>query len=360
MQSEIKLTALILMLSLGYSQAQVARQAPPAPKKVYIGQPVKPTGAAPSGISAPRKTASTANSSAAQNTPIIKTGVQTVYTVGQLLGNSAVKMISSTNYQVSIVFPAKVQSIGINANKQHAIMATIDEYDGRVVYLDALKVGGTATLNFRLLTEGDEYEEKTGKVPPPSAPGARSVNQNRDPLILKVLVDLTDKDHGVLSYTIRKTRTAPAPVAAARPPAPVPASAPVVKPRPIPAPVVRPTIFTGTTSGVTLTVRQAEAAKKPESQAYSYNVELSKPVEGKTYALDTARTTLRVRNIPVADLSISQGAFPITPSAPVTGTLEIPRRVQQQAGPKVLMFAIVEKDSATQTEKRKYVGVILK
>ncbi|WP_147363985.1 hypothetical protein [Deinococcus cavernae] len=258
------------------------------------------------------------------------------------------------------MFPAKVQSIGINANKQNAIMATIDEYDGRVVYLDALKVGGTATLNFRLLTEGDEYEEKNGKAPPPSAPGARSVNQNRDPLILKVLVDLTDKDHGVLSYTIRKTRTAPAPVAAARPPATAPAPAPVIKRRSTPAPVVRPTRFTGTTSGVTLTVNLTDAARKPENQGFNYKIELTRPAEGKTYSLDTARTTLRVRNVPVADLAISQGAFPITPSAPVTGTLEIPKRVQQQAGPKVLMFAIVEKDSATQTEKRKYVGVILK
>ena len=57
-------------------------------------------------------------------------------------------------------FSSRVQSIGINASKQDAVLASIDRYDGRVVYIDALQAGGTATINFRLLTAAEEKAEK--------------------------------------------------------------------------------------------------------------------------------------------------------------------------------------------------------
>lgn len=322
-------TALFLVLSVG--SAQNPNSSPPTP--------------APAAVS---------------NAPVVKSGVETLLNVDQLTGNNAVRMIASTNYQISIVFPAKVQTIGVNASKQNAVIATIDEYDGRVVYLDAMKAGGTATINFRLLTEADEYTEKTGKTPDPSAFGEGNINPNRDPVILKVLVDLTDKENGVLSYSIRKGT--PKPVQAVTPAPvvkPAPAPAPVVKPAPRPA-TVKPTTFVGTSGGITLTVKLDDTAKTQGNQAARYTVELTKGQDGKTYSVDTGLTTFRVKNVPVTDFTINRGRFPLTSAAPVTGTLEIPKRLAQFTGARVLMFVVLEKDTVTQIERRRYVGVILK
>ncbi|MDV6376299.1 hypothetical protein [Deinococcus arenicola] len=328
------------------------------------------------------------------NAPVVKTGLQTIFTTNQLTGNSAVKMTASTNYQIVLVFPSRVQSIGINASKQDAVLASIDKYDGRVVYIDALQAGGTATINFRLLTAAEQKAEK-------SASGETAASPNSSPVILKVLVDLTGNGSGVLSYTIKNPAPKPVlataakpPVQAVKPPAPVVKSAAptakstaptvkppapvvrppvaakppvlVVKPPPVPArPVsasatVKPTSFVGTNGPLTLTVDMEGKAKTPDSQALRYTLAVSGAAAGKTYTLDTAQTSLRVRNVPVSDLSIVKGYFPVGAAAPFKGTAEVPERVLELAGPKVLMFVVIEADTTTKVTARKYVGVILK
>ncbi|OLV16143.1 hypothetical protein BOO71_0012844 [Deinococcus marmoris] len=318
----------------------------------------------------------------------MKTGLQTIFTTNQLTGNSAVKMTASTNYQIVLVFPSRVQSIGINASKQDAVLASIDKYDGRVVYIDALQAGGTATINFRLLTAAEEKAEK-------SASGETAASPNSSPVILKVLVDLTDKGSGVLSYTIKNPAPRPVLATAAKPPVQavkppvVKPPAPVVKPtvaakppalvvkpppvparpvpaRPVPARPVsapataRPTSFVGTNGSLTLTVTLEGNARTPSVLALRYTVGLSGAAAGKTYTLDTAQTSLRVKNVPVSDLGILKGYFPVGAADPFKGTVEVPQRVLELAGPKVLMFVVIEADTATKATVRKYVGVILK
>ncbi|QFP78607.1 hypothetical protein [Deinococcus sp. AJ005] len=365
-------TALALTLCLGHGQAsspQVASTPAPAQRAVTPSKPPAPNGVAR--ISAAPATPG--------NAPVVKTGLQTIFTTNQLTGNSAVKMTASTNYQIVLVFPSRVQSIGINASKQDAVLASIDRYDGRVVYIDALQAGGTATINFRLLTAAEQKAEK-------SASGETAASPNSSPVILKVLVDLTDKGSGVLSYTIKNPAPRPAPATAAQPPVqavkpPAPAAkppvtakppVPVVKPptvpaRPVSAPVVkaapataRPTSFVGTNGALTLTVNLEGNARMPNNQALRYTVGLSGAAAGKTYTLDTAQTSLRVKNVPVSDLSILKGYFPVGAAAPFKGTVEVPQRVLEQAGPKVLMFVVIEADTTTRATARKYVGVILK
>ena len=101
-------------------------------------------------------------------------------------------------------------------------------------------------------------------------------------------------------------------------------------------------------------------ARTPNNQALRYTVGLNGAAAGKTYTLDTAQTSLRVKNVPVSDLSILKGYFPVGAAAPFKGTVEVPQRVLEQAGPKVLMFVVIEADTATKATARKYVGVILK
>ncbi|MBB5364348.1 hypothetical protein [Deinococcus humi] len=367
-------TALALTLSLGHGQAlspQVTSTPATAQRAVT---PSKPP--APSNV-----TRNSAAPAVPGNAPVVKTGLQTIFTTNQLTGNSAVKMIASTNYQIVLVFPSRVQSIGINTSKQDAVLASIDRYDGRVVYIDALQAGGTATINFRLLTAAEQKAEK-------SASGEIAANPNSSPVILKVLMDLTDKGSGVLSYTIKNPAPRPAPATAAKPPVqavkpptpvvkpavptakpPAPTVKPpalVVKPPPVPARPVsapapaRPTSFAGTNGALTLTVDLEGNARTPNSQALRYTVGLNGAAAGKTYTLDTAQTSLRVKNVPVSDLSILKGYFPVGAAAPFKGTVEVPQRVLEQAGPKVLMFVVIEADATTRATARKYVGVILK
>lgn len=368
-------TALALTLSLGHGQA--------------LSQPTTSTSApaqravTPSKLPAPNNvTRNSAAPATPGNAPVIKTGLQTIFTTNQLTGNSAVKMTASTNYQIVLVFPSRVQSIGINASKQDAVLASIDKYDGRVVYIDALQAGGTATINFRLLTAAEQKAEK-------SASGETAANPNSSPVILKVLVDLTDKGSGVLSYTIKNPAPRPAPAPAAKLPLqgakpPVPAVkplAPVVKPpvqaakppaipvKPPSPPLVRlpaqsvsarPTSFVGTNGALTLTVKMEGNARTPSVLALRYTVAVNGTATGKSYTLDTAQTSLRVKNVPVGGLNMVKGYFPIGVAAAFKGTVEVPERVLKQAGPKVLMFVVIEADTATKATARKYVGVILK
>lgn len=392
MMKATSLTALALTLSLGHGQAlspQVTSTPAAAQRAVTPSKPLAPNNV----------TRNSAAPAVPGNAPVVKTGLETIFTTNQLTGNSAVKMIASTNYQIVLVFPSRVQSIGINASKQDAVLASIDRYDGRVVYIDALQAGGTATINFRLLTAAEEKAEK-------SASGETAASPHSSPVILKVLVDLTDKGSGVLSYTIKNPAPRPAPATAAKPPVqaahpptpvvkppvaakppaptakpPAPAAkppvavkppAPVVKPPTIPVPpisapvvkaapaMVKPTSFVGTNGALTLTVNLEGNAKTPNRQALRYTVGLNGAAAGKTYTLDTAQTSLRVKNVPVSDLGILKGYFPVGAAAPFKGTVEVPQRVLGLAGPKVLMFVVIEADTTTRATARKYVGVILK
>lgn len=212
-------TALALTLYLGHGQASSQPMPSTSAPVQRAVTPSKPP--APNSV-----TRNSAAPAVPGNAPVVKTGLQTIFTTNQLTGNSAVKMTASTNYQIVLVFPSRVQSIGINASKQDAVLASIDKYDGRVVYIDALQAGGTATINFRLLTAAEEKAEK-------SASGETAANPNSSPVILKVLVDLTDKGSGVLSYTIKNPAPRPAPAPAAKPAVQaVKPPALVVKPQP--------------------------------------------------------------------------------------------------------------------------------
>lgn len=123
--------------------------------------------------------------------PVVKGGAATYFTLQDLLGVNVGKLVASRQYQISLVLPAKVQSVGVNALKQGALMATIDQFDKRVIYLDVLQSGGVATLNVRTLMEG-----------------------RQDPMILKFYVELVDKASGVLTYAVQQ---APAPQRPAMP-----------------------------------------------------------------------------------------------------------------------------------------------
>ena len=112
-------TALALTLSLGHGQAsspQVTSTPAPAQRAVTPSKPPAPN-------SVTRNSAAPATPG---NAPVVKTGLQTIFTTNQLTGNSAVKMTASTNYQIVLVFPSRIQSIGINASKQDAVLASID------------------------------------------------------------------------------------------------------------------------------------------------------------------------------------------------------------------------------------------
>lgn len=292
------------------------------------------------------------------NAPLIRSGVQTTFSVDQLTGNYAARVSASTNYQITIVFPRKVQSIGVNAAKQQAVLTTIDQYDGRVVYVDVLRSGGTATLNIRMLTEADVYNEKTGQeVTADTADfGGSKVSPVRDPIILKMVVELTDKESGVLSYMVTPsiiTATRPAPA-----PAPV-APVKVTPPAPVKVTPPKPSFFTGSNGNLTLTV--TPASENAENQGYTYSVNVKDPPAGKSYFLDTSLTSLKVKNINVpAALTIPKAQTPVTAQAPATGNLTLTKKVVDQDLPRVLMFTVIERDNASGATKRRYVGVLLK
>ncbi|MFD2610406.1 hypothetical protein ACFSR9_13305 [Deinococcus taklimakanensis] len=144
-------------------------------------------------------------------------GAQRVFPMAGVTGNQTGQIIASTQYQVSITLPAEIQHVGVNASKQAALVPTVDKSDGRVVYLDVLKPGGTATLNIRLVNEGD-------------------------PLIVKFTVTLSDASQGVLSYAVRTDLKDPAipAVSGDRTRAQVPVAVPALRPAPVSAPVPKP------------------------------------------------------------------------------------------------------------------------
>lgn len=350
-------------------------------------------------------------SAVASNAPVVKTGVQTVFSTADLMNNKVVKVVASSEYQISIVFPRKVQSVGVNAAKQSALMATIDQYDGRVVYLDVMRPEGTANLNVRLLTPADEATK----------PGGGS----RDPVILKLLVDLTKKPSGVLAYTIRDATPAPkpAPVPAPRPvvvtaskPAPVkaapkpvavkpavakpvavkpvaakpaPVTATTPKPAPIkpaapkpasvavapkPAPVAvaptprpkpaaqsKPTTFYGSNDGLKVEARMDSTAG--DMVTVNYTISQTQAKDRTLYLFDNQAVNLRIRD-DVSSASLERGRpsmAPLSATAPTTGSIRIPRSEINKEGAKILMFALQEKDTGTnRLGQKKFLGVMLK
>ncbi|PNY79346.1 hypothetical protein [Deinococcus koreensis] len=157
----------------------------------------------------------------AQKGGTVQGGAQRTFSVSDLQGDRLGRIVASNNYQVSLVLPAEIQNVGINASKQTALVPTVDKSDGRVMYLDVLRPGGYATLNIRLVSEGE-------------------------PVILKLTVELSEATGGVLTYTIT---TAPAlqSTQAPRTAAPVPTSAPAPARRVPTTPPVRPVTTAATT-----------------------------------------------------------------------------------------------------------------
>lgn len=368
MSKKVCLLSLLSLLSLcGTTEAQQPTTKSPLKSVGVISafniKPVaKPTTAATTLASVPvvARVAATApaTTTSKSNAPVITGGVQTIFRADQLTGNFAAKITASSEYQVSVIFPQKVQSIGVNAAKQDAVMTTIDQYDGRVVYIDVLTPGGTATLNFRMLTDADVHLEKTGKDATGKDFGGAAVTPGHDPLILKMIVELTNKNGGVLSYKVTPSliaQTVPAPA-----PAPAPAKV-TPPPAPAPRPVKAPpqTVWQGSNSNLYLTVKEAPGGADGQ-QNYTYEVKVT-PQNGKSYFVDTSLTNLRLRNINVPTaLTIQKAQTPVTAQKPATGTLGLKKSATASNLPRVLMFAVIEKDNASGATKRRYIGVLLK
>ena len=119
----------------------------------------------------------------AQRQGAVNVGVGRTFTISDLTGDHLGRIVASTEFQVSLTLPAEVQNVGVNAAKQGALKPTIDQSDGRVIYLDVLRAGGYATLNVRLVSQGE-------------------------PLLLKLTVELSGKTSGVLNYAIKNDRAA--------------------------------------------------------------------------------------------------------------------------------------------------------
>lgn len=252
----------------------------------------------------------------AQQRGTVRGGVQRTFSVADLTDDRLGRIVASSNFQVSLVLPAEVQNVGINASKQAALVPTVDKSDGRVIYLDVLRPGGYATLNIRLVSEGE-------------------------PLILKLTVELSEATSGVLTYAITtaprqatqsplpRAVAAPAPAPrvtppAARPPAPVARTAPTPPPvaRTVPAPTpaartvpaaassARPTPAVQAASGVP---RSAQAEAPAARQQGGLNVEVS-IAPGQS---GSARTvTYRIRDV----LSTDNITYILAPKVTVRGS----------------------------------------
>lgn len=150
----------------------------------------------------------------AQKGGTVQAGAQRTFSVRDLQGDRLGRIVASSQYQVSLVLPAEVQNVGINASKQNSLVPTVDKSDGRVMYLDVLRPGGYATLNIRLVSEGE-------------------------PVILKLTVELGEATGGVLTYTITPA-PAPQSIQVPKKAAPAPTSPPAPALRAPTTPPVRP------------------------------------------------------------------------------------------------------------------------
>jgi len=202
-------------------------------------------------------------------------GTQQVFPLAAVTGDRTGKITASTNYQVTIILPAEVQNVGVNASKQDVLIPTVDKSDGRVIFLDVLKSGGTATLNIRLVSEGE-------------------------PVIVKLVVDLSEAKDGVLTYAVRSDLKEPgtqapapatfqaAPQSAAAPAARTPAAAPA-----LPAPAVQPLVKvqdgvrveltpTPGETGLTRTYAVKVTTLTPQDTAYHIDVTANASAQGRS------------------------------------------------------------------------------
>ncbi|MBB6017056.1 hypothetical protein [Deinococcus radiopugnans] len=271
-------------------------------------------------------------------------------------------MVASTEFQVSLTLPAEVQNVGVNAAKQSVLIPTVDESDGRVIYLDVLKAGGFATLNIRLVNRGQ-------------------------PTILKLTVELSNKTGGVLSYTVRDDQTAaapskPAPAPLPRPPTapvktstppgvskaqavpnvlpvPAPASRPTARP-PVPAPLAAPVLSSATGSPLRIDLIKDQAASTPTTDFYTYTVRLVGQVENLKFIL-LPKTLIR------AGGGFDSGAVQVEPNRPalvtatgLRGRISIDRRTMN-AKTSILLFTFSPVEPRTQKVlANRYVGVMVK
>lgn len=316
----------------------------------------------------------------AQQQGTVNSGVGRTFSIADLTGDKLGRIVASTEFQVSLTLPAEVQNVGVNAGKQSVLIPSVDESDGRVIYLDVLKAGGFATLNVRLVNK-------------------------EEPVILKLTVELSDKTSGVLSYTIRNGQsvagaakpavpgTAQKPPAAAPPTAParavplpagsaakgavgglpssvaaaaVPLPRPTAPPRPAapPPPVSRPAPsgVEGISNSVRVNLTKDQAASTDTTDHYTYRARLT----------GSAREALKFILLPKTLVRSKAGTFltdaaTLTPNRPtvitaagVTGRVVVDKG-QLGTTSSVLLFTVSTVDSATQKVlPDRYVGLALK
>ncbi|MBB5365620.1 hypothetical protein [Deinococcus humi] len=296
----------------------------------------------------------------AQQQGTVNSGVSRTFRVADLTGDKLGRIVASTEFQVSLTLPAEVQNVGVNAVKQGVLIPTVDESDGRVIYLDVLKAGGFATLNIRLVDRGQ-------------------------PTILKLTVELSNKTGGVLSYTVRDDQTAvapgkPAPAPLPRPPTapvktstppavskaqavpnvlpvPIPAGRPIARP---PAPLAAPVLSSATGSPLRIDLIKDQAASTPTTDFYTYTVRLVEQVENLQFIL-LPKTLVR------AGGGFDSGAVQLEPNRPAVvtaaglrGRISIDRRMMN-AKTNILLFTFSPVEPRTQKVlANRYVGVMVK
>jgi hypothetical protein len=286
--------------------------------------------------------------------------------VADLTNDRLGRIVASSNFQVSIVLPAEVQNVGINASKQAALVPTVDKSDGRVIYLDVLKPGGYATLNIRLVSEGE-------------------------PLILKLTVELSDATSGVLTYAITtaprpqatqspvpRTVAAPAPAPRAAPPSDR-SSGPVARPvvAPAAASITRPTPAVQSASAAP---RPAQAATRAARQQEGLHVEVSvapgqsSNVRTVTYRIRDVLGTDNLTYVLAPKVSVrgsGQGqaqTVTTTPSVPqrvtqggIQGTFTVQASALSAQGSPVVLFELRPVDTRLQKPlPTRYVGVMVR
>ena len=276
------------------------------------------------------------------------------------------RIVASSNYQISIVLPAEVQNVGINASKQAALVPTVDKSDGRVMYLDVLQPGGYATLNVRLVSQGE-------------------------PLILKLTVELSHTTSGVLAYTITSgpqrpaartqqppasTASVPRISAAPKPPALVrtapaaTASKPVTLPGPQPAfapvsglplPAVRsPLAIPSIRQQDSLQVTVAAAPEQgTDDRTFTYQVRDLLGNGNLVYIL-SPKVTLRGTREPSSISTMPNNYQRITASG-VEGTFKIKKSAFPTKGGSIIVFEIRPVDTRLQQPlPKRYVAVMVR
>jgi len=143
---------------------------------------------------------------------------------------------------------------------------------------------------------------------------------------------------------------------AALKPAPV-----ALAPRPKSAPKATTTTFYGSNDGLKVEARVDRTAA--DAVTVNYTISQDKPQERTLYLFDNQAVQLRIRD-DVSSAPMERGqprTAPLNSSAPMTGSIRIPKSEINKEGAKVLMFALQEKDTGTnRLGQKKFLGVMLK